>query len=1046
MSEKRYHQEGEAFVIDDYRHAKTFASFLPAVAGSDGKPLWAFYCNAGQAVSSFGVESKDTPITPFDSATLAYQNIALKSFRTFLRVNKEMHYPFFEDGNAERMEIHKDRIKIVSEGFGIRLEIVYSTVSHRPYAALIRRMTLTNISGSPLDVEGLDGLPIYFPHGLSNFCYKELVSLMAAYCIVRGVDESLPFVKFKTSTGDNPIVTEAISGNGFYAVDEEGAFLHPIVDPDLVFGGDLSLLSPKGFIAEDYDSFVKEQGQTENKLPCAFYSFKKHLAPGEKTEIAALFGMWESEERFLSSAKDFSVSIADTMIQETYDLIDSLTYPASIKTADRLFDKYVKQTYLDNNLRGGFPTNLGSEDNPVPYYLYSRKHGDMERDYNQFRIPSEYYSSGPGNFRDVNQNRRSDLLFTPYIKDYNIRIFFSLIQADGQNPLNVAPPSFSYAGEPPQTFSALNEEAKKRAERLLRHYRPSELYAFLLDDLQLERERAQTVFQAIIAESHQSVEANFAEGYWVDHWTYNVDLLENYSSIYPDQEEELFFGSEYRYFYSPVYVEPREEKYCLLPDGKIRQYGAIDLKKLKDDCEKRGFDIKKTAYLQDEDGHEIKTNLASKIVNLIVIKFSTLDAEQMGIEMECEKPGWNDAMNGLPGLFASAMSESVELLRLSRYAIEHLAPFAEKPLILMEEQADFLGKISALLGSFMKKEISSFEYWDKATSAREAFRLCIKERASGQMRNVPVADVLPLLKDIAATLEEGIAKAKKTGGGILPSYIIHRPTDYVVTGHVNHLGYKTVKVTGFSSEFLPPFLEASARAFKLGQRMMGVHEYEAIKKTDLYDPKLRFYKTCAALDEAPFEIGRVHAFTKGWLERECNFLHMSYKYMLGLLKAGLYEQFYQEIKTNLVCFMDPEVYGRDPAEASSFIVPTCNPDHSKWGQGFFARLTGANAEMLNMFAIMFMGERLFSYEGKTLSFALSPKLSAEFFDEKNEVSFLLFGKTKVIYHNPSRIDLYKGAKLTYSLDGKRMEEVKGIDALRVREGKIKEIEAEVTPI
>ena len=27
----------------------------------------------------------------------------------------------------------------------------------------------------------------------------------------------------------------------------------------------------------------------------------------------------------------------------------------------------------------------------------------------------------------------------------------------------------------------------------------------------------------------------------------------------------------------------------------------------------------------------------------------------MGIEMEAGKPGWNDAMNGLPGLFGSEM-------------------------------------------------------------------------------------------------------------------------------------------------------------------------------------------------------------------------------------------------------------------------------------------------------------------------------------------------------------------------------------------------------
>ena len=43
------------FIIRDFQRAKTFASFLPAVAGVDGKPMWAFYANVGQAMGGFGV-------------------------------------------------------------------------------------------------------------------------------------------------------------------------------------------------------------------------------------------------------------------------------------------------------------------------------------------------------------------------------------------------------------------------------------------------------------------------------------------------------------------------------------------------------------------------------------------------------------------------------------------------------------------------------------------------------------------------------------------------------------------------------------------------------------------------------------------------------------------------------------------------------------------------------------------------------------------------------------------------------------------------------
>lgn len=104
------------------------------------------------------------------------------------------------------------------------------------------------------------------------------------------------------------------------------------------------------------------------------------------------------------------------------------------KTSDPVFDAYCKQTYVDNVLRGGFPIKTGKDS---VFYVYSRKHGDMERDYNDFSMVPEYYTQGNGNFRDVNQNRRSDVLFAPYVKDHNIKLFYNLLQLDGYNPLVV---------------------------------------------------------------------------------------------------------------------------------------------------------------------------------------------------------------------------------------------------------------------------------------------------------------------------------------------------------------------------------------------------------------------------------------------------------------------------------------------------------------------------------------------------------------------------------------------------------------------------------
>ena len=108
--------------------------------------------------------------------------------------------------------------------------------------------------------------------------------------------------------------------------------------------------------------------------------------------------------------------------------INDIIYKVRTHTSNTLFDRYVGQDYLDNALRGGVPLQLttfnpshsktlGSDSSggvtvsglrpntPKMFHTYSRIHGDIERDYNDFVIEPSYYSQGPGNFRDVCQNR-----------------------------------------------------------------------------------------------------------------------------------------------------------------------------------------------------------------------------------------------------------------------------------------------------------------------------------------------------------------------------------------------------------------------------------------------------------------------------------------------------------------------------------------------------------------------------------------------------------------------------------------------------------------
>ena len=111
----KYYFKGDNFVIEDYQAAKHFSSFLPAIAGKCGKPLWAFFASVGQCMGGFGVNDRNTPITPFDSATLAYQNIPIKGFRTFLKINNEVNTPFFYSKGLQKLEIAKSYFVISEE-------------------------------------------------------------------------------------------------------------------------------------------------------------------------------------------------------------------------------------------------------------------------------------------------------------------------------------------------------------------------------------------------------------------------------------------------------------------------------------------------------------------------------------------------------------------------------------------------------------------------------------------------------------------------------------------------------------------------------------------------------------------------------------------------------------------------------------------------------------------------------------------------------------------------------------------------------------------
>jgi hypothetical protein len=131
------------FVIQDYAAARPFASFLPGIAGPLGIPLWAFYVNRGQAITSFGVESKDKPIMEFQPANRAYRTTPYTGFRTFVKIQGQVYEPFapWQRAAPTRMCIGMNELELqeTNPARGLQTNVLYFVLPGENLAGLVRR-------------------------------------------------------------------------------------------------------------------------------------------------------------------------------------------------------------------------------------------------------------------------------------------------------------------------------------------------------------------------------------------------------------------------------------------------------------------------------------------------------------------------------------------------------------------------------------------------------------------------------------------------------------------------------------------------------------------------------------------------------------------------------------------------------------------------------------------------------------------------------------------------------------------------------------------
>lgn len=1053
--------DNQAFTIRDYERVKPFASFLPGVAGVDGIPMWTFYVNRGQCITGFGIRDKDAPMMEFSPAAIAYKEVYTRGFRTFVKFEDgQVHEPFGGRSTSQVMDVTMAGLRIQEREQGLRTTVAYCHVPGQPFAGLLRKMTIENVGDRPLVLQVLDGVPEIIPYGVTNDDYKSVGHLLRSWMEVENLQQGIPYFKLRASTADEAEVHAIERGHFCCSWTREGDRLPFVVDMDRVFGEDTSLRMAESFQSQSVDQITSGRMVTANKLPGYFAGTSRQLGVGQTFTLYTLFGHTDDIGGVNEWAGEVYLQVfGERCFQQAEALVNHLTDDIATKTGNPVFDQYCRQTYLDNVLRGGKPILFGQED-PKVFYAYSRKHGDQERDYNFFSISPEHYSQGNGNFRDVNQNRRNDVFFTPQVGTHNMNLFFDLIQLDGYNPLVIDGQYFTL---PEQMRASLlktlqaqtvSRAGYDRLEALLSGvFTPGQVYT-AIQQLGTEAQE-QDLFGQIMSSARGQYKATHGEGYWSDHWTYNLDLIESYLYVYPDRlADVLLHEPVYRYYDNACYVLPRKTKFEETAGG-LRQYVSVrvDEEKAAQLAENPMDTWVRSGYGR---GEVVQSTLMAKLVHLVATKVSALDPCGMGVEMEAGKPGWNDAMNGLPGVFGSSMAEQVELLRLVQFMKKALEAVTAQSgdgvaVDLLEEVHGLWRTVTALIRANLQEEVSDFAFWDQSHTALEAYRASIRKGVSGQTAIVTADDLLEELTWVERKLLLGRDKALALGNELLPTFITYRFTALIPRAQWGDQPLEQCLQVE-QCVVLPHFLEAPARQLKAVSPDMGKVIHQQVKGSDLYDRALGMYKTSVSLEGQGYDIGRIRAFTPGWLERESVFLHMEYKYLLALLTSGQPEAFFEEAERALVPFLTPDVYGRPTTENVSFIASSVNPDPSQPGRGHFARLSGSTAEFVHMWILMMAGPAPFSVEDGRLRFELAPMLPAWLFDEKGLVQFTLFGHTQVVYQNPDKRATYgqnpvkpSAMHVTFA-DGRTKETgpvLTGEDAEAIRLGQVTRVVVEM---
>lgn len=224
----------------------------------------------------------------------------------------------------------------------------------------------------------------------------------------------MPYYRLSAQPSDTASVKMQEAGHWCLSVfetsnDDSEPILLPIVfDPERVFGGDTTFIRPLHLYENSISDIVRRQQQYGlAKTASAFAAVENAiLAPGDSLTITTYYGKADHVTDVPVVARRVLESgFAQFKEARSREVVHQITGSVETHTAIPLFDGHVQQMFLDNSLRGGIPALLGEVDDEAKmrstdedgrlksFHVFSRRHGDLERDYNNFKIEPTFFSN-----------------------------------------------------------------------------------------------------------------------------------------------------------------------------------------------------------------------------------------------------------------------------------------------------------------------------------------------------------------------------------------------------------------------------------------------------------------------------------------------------------------------------------------------------------------------------------------------------------------------------------------------------------------------------